>query len=230
MLEHIFTLHPSIKTTKIRYIFDEQELLRMNHLLKSVIIIIASGIQGTAMAIFLFPHFIPSGGAASVSVLLNYLLQVPFSHTLWVLNAGLLIAAVKWLGKSNALWTLFCVTVTSFTVNLISPHMKSPLTNVITDMGIGAILFGIGIGILFRMGASSGGMDILALIISKFNGNSPGRTLFVINGSLLLLNGIVVDLKVIIYALICQFIGTRILDIIYKLEFRHRFPMLEKQL
>ncbi|MBH9965299.1 YitT family protein [Rossellomorea oryzaecorticis] len=201
----------------------------MNHLLKSVILFIASGIQGTAMAVFLFPHFIPSGGAASVSVLLNYLLHVPFSITLWVLNAGLLIAAVKWLGKSNALWTLYCVTVTSITVNLISPHMKAPLSNVIPDMGIGAVLFGIGIGILFRMGASSGGMDILALIISKLRDSSPGRPLFFINGSLLLLTGIVVDLKVIVYALICQFIGTKILDIIYKLEFRHRVPMLDSQ-
>lgn len=201
----------------------------MNHLLKSVILFIASGIQGTAMAVFLFPHFIPSGGAAGVSVLLNYLLHVPFSITLWVLNAGLLIAAVKWLGKSNALWTLYCVTVTSITVNLISPHMKAPLSNVIPDMGIGAVLFGIGIGILFRMGASSGGMDILALIISKLRDSSPGRTLFFINGSLLLLTGIVVDLKVIVYALICQFIGTKILDIIYKLEFRHRVPMLDSQ-
>jgi uncharacterized membrane-anchored protein YitT (DUF2179 family) len=202
----------------------------MNHLLKSVILLIASVIQGSAMAIFLFPHFIPSGGAASVSVLLNYLFEVPFSITLWVLNAGLLIAAVKWLGKSNALWTLFCVTVTSFTVNLISPHMSYPLTNVITDMGIGAVLFGIGIGILFRMGASSGGMDILALIISKLRGKSPGRTLFFINGSLLLLTGMVVDLKVILYALICQFIGTRILDKVYKFEFRQRIPMLEKEM
>ncbi|XXM71830.1 YitT family protein [Lysinibacillus sphaericus] len=202
----------------------------MNQLLKSVILLIASVIQGSAMAVFLFPHFIPSGGAASVSVLLNYLFQVPFSITLLVLNAGLLIAAVKWLGKSNALWTLFCVTVTSFTVNLISPHMSSPLTNVITDLGIGAVLFGIGIGILFRMGASSGGMDILALIISQLMGKPPGRTLFFINGSLLLVTGMVIDLKVILYALICQFIGTRILDKVYKFEFRQRIPMLEKEM
>jgi uncharacterized membrane-anchored protein YitT (DUF2179 family) len=202
----------------------------MKHLRKSVILFIASGIQGSAMAIFLFPHFIPSGGAASVSVLLNYLVQVPFSITLWVLNAGLLIAAGKWLGKSSALWTLYCVTVTSYTVNLISPHMRSPLTNVIIDMGIGAVLFGIGIGLLFRMGASSGGMDILALIISKLRGNSPGRTLFGINGSLLLLTGIVVDLRVILYALICQFIGTKILDMIYEFEFKQRIPIVEKEM
>ncbi|MGR3764024.1 YitT family protein [Rossellomorea sp. NS-SX7] len=200
----------------------------MNYLLKSVILTIASGIQGAAMAVFLFPHFIPSGGAASASVLLNYLFHIPFSITLWVLNAGLLIAAVKWLGKANAFWTMFCVTVTSVTVNYFSPYMKAPLTNVFLDMMLGAVLFGIGIGILFRMGASSGGMDILALIISKLQGYSPGKTLFVINASLLLLTGIVIDLKVILYALICQFIGTKILDFIYKLEIKQGVPWVEK--
>lgn len=68
------------------------------------------------------------------------------------------------------------------------------------------------------MGASSGGMDILALIISKARGSAPGRTLFYINGSLLLLTGVVVDWKVIVYAVICQMIGTRMIDLIYKLE------------
>jgi uncharacterized membrane-anchored protein YitT (DUF2179 family) len=200
----------------------------MNYILKSVILTIASGIQGAAMAAFLFPHFIPSGGAASVSVLLNYLLHIPFSITLWALNAGLLIAAVKWLGKENALWTMFCVTVTSVTVDFISPFMTAPLTNVVIDMVIGSVLFGIGIGILFRMGASSGGMDILALIISKLQGYSPGRTLFVINSTLLLLTGLVIDLNVILYALICQFIGTKILDIIYKVEIKLPSTWAEK--
>ncbi|WP_175989161.1 YitT family protein [Bacillus sp. Marseille-Q1617] len=200
----------------------------MSFMLKSVILTIASGLQGTAMAVFLFPHFIPSGGAASVSVLLNYLFHIPFSITLWILNAGLLIAAVKWLGKANAMWTMVCVTVTSSTVNYISPHTETPLSNVGLDMVIGAVLFGIGIGILFRMGASSGGMDILALILSKLNGYSPGKTLFVINGSLLVLTGIVIDLKVILYALICQFIGTKILDFIYKIDIKQGSLWIEK--
>lgn len=194
---------------------------------KGTILGIAASIQGLAMSVFLFPHFIPSGGAASVSVLLNYLMNVPFAITLWVLNAGLLLAAVKWLGKENTIWTMFCVTVTSGVVNLTSPFITSAVTFVFFDLLIGSILFGIGIGILFRMGASSGGMDILALIISKHKGYTPGKTLFVINGSLLLLTGIVVDLKIILFAIACQFIGTRILDIICKLELKRNFTSIE---
>ncbi|PWW28962.1 putative 5xTM membrane YitT family protein [Cytobacillus oceanisediminis] len=193
---------------------------------KSLILGIAAGIQGIAMTFFLFPHFIPSGGAASLAVLLNYLLDTPYSVTLWVLNASLLLSAAKWLGKSSVFWTLFCVSITSITIDSLTPLVSEPLNSVLLDLLLGAIVFGIGVGILFRMGASSGGMDILALIISKARGCAPGRTLFYINGSLLLLTGIVVDWKVIIYAIICQMIGTRIIDFIYKMEFN--FKLAEK--
>ncbi|MBG9544887.1 hypothetical protein ABE29_19605 [Cytobacillus firmus] len=191
----------------------------MHVLYKSLILGIAAGIQGIAMTFFLFPHFIPSGGAASLAVLFNYLLDTPYSVTLWVLNAGLLLAAAKWLGKSSVFWTLFCVSVTSVTIDFLTPYITEPLNPVFLDLLLGAAVFGVGVGILFRMGASSGGMDILALIISKARGSAPGRTLFYINGSLLLLTGVVVDWKVIVHAVICQMIGTRMIDLIYKLEF-----------
>ncbi|MBG9587543.1 YitT family protein [Cytobacillus firmus] len=192
----------------------------MHVLYKSLILGIAAGIQGIAMTFFLFPHFIPSGGAASLAVLFNYLLDTPYSVTLWILNAGLLLAAAKWLGKSSVFWTLFCVSVTSVTIDFLTPYITEPLNPVLLDLLLGAAVFGVGVGILFRMGASSGGMDILALIISKARGSAPGRTLFYINGSLLLLTGIVVDWKVIVYAVICQMIGTRMIDLIYKLDVR----------
>ncbi|MDM5227200.1 YitT family protein [Cytobacillus sp. NJ13] len=190
----------------------------MHVLYKSLILGMAASIQGLAMTFFLFPHLIPSGGAASMAVLFNYLLDTPFSVTLWVLNAGLLLAAAKWLGKSSVIWTLFCVSVTSVTIDFLTPYITEPLNPVLLDLLLGAVVFGIGVGILFRMGASSGGMDILALIISKARGSAPGRTLFYINGSLLLLTGVVVDWKVIVYAVICQMIGTRMIDLIYKLD------------
>lgn len=198
-------------------------------LLKGLFLGIGATIQGLAMALFLFPHFIPSGGAASVGVLLYYLLQVPYGITLWVLNASLLFIAYKWLGKSNALWTLFCVSVTSFTISYTTPFIHGTISYVIVDLVIGAILFGIGIGILFRLGASSGGMDILALIISKHKRMAPGKTLFWINTFLLLLTSFVVDWRILIYAISCQFIGTKILDVINTINFANKTKKMSEQ-
>ncbi|RFB15152.1 YitT family protein [Bacillus sp. HNG] len=199
----------------------------MNTLNKSLILGTAAMIQGFAMATFLFPHFIPTGGAASVAVLFNYVAGIPFDRTLWLLNAGLLFAAIKWLGKGTAIWTLYCVTVTAITIRLVTPFITNPISYVFVDLLVGSIIFGVGIGILFRMGASSGGMDILALIISKLKGYSPGKTLFAINGTILLTTGIVVDWKIIIFALVSQFISTRIIDLINKVNLP--IPQAQKQ-
>ncbi|MCP8615856.1 YitT family protein [Salirhabdus salicampi] len=192
----------------------------MDTIKKAIILGAAAIIQGAAMATFLFPYYIPSGGAASVGVLLKYLCNVPYAISLLVLNASLLLVAAKWLGRSNALWTMYCVTVTSAMIDFVSSYMREPLTNIYIDLVFGAVLFGVGLGILFRMGASSGGMDILALIVAKVMRRTPGRILFWINSSLLLLTGIVVDWMIIVYALICQYIGTRIIDVIYQLPIK----------
>ncbi len=187
-------------------------------MIKLSVLGLAAILQGMAMTLFLFPHNIPSGGAAGISILLDFLAQVPYGYTLWILNAGLLLLAVKWLGKASALWTIFCVTVTSITIEILSPYFNEPLFPIWIDLVLGACLFGIGVGILFRMGASSGGMDIIALIFSKIKGYPPGKVLFVINGSILLLTGIIIDWKVIVYAIVCQWLATRMLDFIYRLS------------
>ncbi|KKB33836.1 YitT family protein [Bacillus thermotolerans] len=169
-------------------------------------------IQGLAMTFFLFPHHISSGGAAGIGIILNYLFHTPYAATLWTLNAVMIAAALKWLGKSSAAGTMFCVSVASLTIHFFSPFVKGPLGSVIFDLGIGAVMVGIGLGILFRLGASSGGMDILALIISKWKGWKTGRTLFYINSSILLLTGLIVDIRTIFYAVVCQWIASRAID------------------
>jgi len=186
------------------------------HLFKSIILAFASAIQGAAMSLFLFPHYIPSGGAAGIGVLLNYIWNVPYATSIWLLNAAMIVAAIKWLGKSNALWTMYCVGAAALTINLLSPSINHPIGNVWVDLILGSLLFGFGVGVLFKMGASSGGMDILALIISSFTKQTPGKVLFWINSSILLTAGFVIDWKVIMYALICQWVGTRMIDMIGK--------------
>ncbi len=91
---------------------------------------------------------------------------------------------------------MYCVGTAALTINALSPHIHHPIGNVWVDLVIGGLLFGFGVGILFKMGASSGGMDILALIIPSFTKWTPGKTLFWINSSILLAAGLVIDWKV----------------------------------
>jgi len=173
---------------------------------------VGASIQAAAMSIFLFPHTISSGGAAGISIMMNYLTHTPYAASLWGINAVMIVLAVKWLGLKTAAGTMYCVSVTAAVIHFLTPVFSVPPGTIWIDLPAGALLFGIGLGILFKFGASSGGMDIAALLLSKWRKWAPGRTLFYINTMILIATGIVVDVKTILYAIACQWISSRVID------------------
>src|SRR5690606_18974269 len=84
-------------------------------------------LQGLSMALFLFPHGVPSGGAAGIAILMNYWLFIPLGVALWLTNFILLSFAIYWFGMLWTLRTMYSVTVTSFTVHVIDQfvHMAN---------------------------------------------------------------------------------------------------------
>jgi uncharacterized membrane-anchored protein YitT (DUF2179 family) len=93
------------------------------------------------------------------------------------------------------------------------------------DLLCGSVFFGIGVGILIRAGASSGGMVIPALMIATYKKWSPGKVMMGINLLIFLLTGLVIDYKIVIFAVICQFFSTNIIDFIFELKF-HKIRIL----
>jgi uncharacterized membrane-anchored protein YitT (DUF2179 family) len=183
---------------------------------KSILFIsIGAFLQGIAMSIFLFPHDIPSGGAAGVAILMNYFFLLPNGVSLWVFNFILLLFALKWLGKSKAVATIYAITITSVTITAIE-SMNVTIGYLFVDLVIGAVIFGCGVGILFKHGSSSGGMAIVALLMEKYRGKRPGRSMFFINTAIFLMISFVKDWKIILLAILCQWISTKVIDFIYQ--------------
>lgn len=176
-------------------------------------------LQAAAMSIFLFPHAVSSGGAAGISIMMNHLFHTPYAASIWGVNAVMIILAMKWLGWKTAAGTMYCVTITATVIDLLTPLFSAAPGTIWVDLPAGALLFGIGLGILFKSGASSGGMDIAALILSKWRNWPPGRSLFCINTMILIATGIVVDVRTILYAIVCQWIASRVIDFIQSASF-----------
>ncbi|WP_342745725.1 YitT family protein [Sediminibacillus massiliensis] len=173
-------------------------------------------IQGLAMAVFLFPHSIPSGGAAGIAVLLNYWFNIPLSVALWIVNFSLLVAAIHWLGNGSALGTMYAITITSLGVHLFSSDTFMLSINTWIDLLLGSIVLGMGIGLLLRENVSNGGMGVIALIVAKYRNTPPGRPLLLLNGSIFLLTASIIDWKIVIQAIVCQWISTKQVDLVYK--------------
>lgn len=184
-------------------------------------IVIGAIVQGFAMAVFLFPHSVPSGGAAGVAVLMNHWFDIPHGLALWLTNIVFLFFAVKYFGHSWTLRTIFSVALTSLTVSFLSNRLYVPHFHLLLDLVAGAVIFGFGVGLLIRSKASSGGMVIPALIIATLKGWNPGKVLLCINLSVFLLTAVVIDYKIIVYAIICQLLSTQVIDFLYRVQFNY---------
>ncbi|MHC0038561.1 YitT family protein [Pseudoneobacillus sp. C159] len=194
--------------------------MKKRFLLTYASLLIGALLQGLAMSLFLFPHAIPSGGAAGIALLINHWFEFPLGFSLWLANVVFLVFALKYFGYTWTIKTVLAVATTSLTVSFFTSSIMIPHSHILIDILAGSIIFGIGVGLLIRAGASSGGMVIPALMIATYKRWSPGKVMMGINFCIFLLTSLVIDYKIVIYAIICQLISTNIIDFIYVVNFR----------
>lgn len=182
-------------------------------------ILFGAFLQGMAMSLFLFPYSIPSGGAAGLALLMNHWFHLPLGFSLWLANASFLLFALNYFGYTWTFRTIISVATTSTTISILTTVVSPPHIHIFLDMIVGSVIFGVGVGLLIRAGSSSGGMVIPALMIAFYKNWSPGKVMLWMNFFIFMLTALVIDMKIVIYAIICQFLSTFIIDYIYDLNF-----------
>ena len=141
---------------------------------------------------FLIPNQITAGGVTGLSTILNYAFGLPVSLTYLVLNVVLLVAGTIIMGKGFGFKTIFCVLVSTVYFEFFPyiPWVSNIEDNLINSI-IGGAMSGVGISLVFTQGGSTGGIDIIALVLNKFMEVQPGRVFmiadFLIISSILLL-------------------------------------------
>ena len=125
---------------------------------------------------FLIPVKITAGGVTGISQLIFYATGIPAGYPYFIINSFLIILAIRILGTSFGLKTLFSMVIISLLLNIFPMFIKEPLVNdLFLSSVLGGILCGVGLGITFNQGGSTGGTDIIAMIINKYRNISPGR-------------------------------------------------------
>ena len=129
---------------------------------------------------FLIPNQIPGGGVTGMSSIINYAFGIPISYSYLVINALLLIAGTIIMGKGFGFKTIYCVLISSlyFQIFPLIPWVSNIDDNLINSI-IGGALSGLGISLVFTQGGSTGGIDIIALVINKYREVSPGRVFMI---------------------------------------------------
>lgn len=138
----------------------------------------------TGWILFLIPNNLVGGGVSGVAAIVQYATKgfIKIGTTYFVVNAVLLVIAMFVLGKSFGGKTVFAVILASIGLNVLQGLIPAEITQTLAvDNGklmstiMGGILVGVGIGLTMSQGGSTGGTDIIALIVNKYRNVSPGR-------------------------------------------------------
>ncbi|MGG3467886.1 YitT family protein [Neobacillus pocheonensis] len=178
-----------------------------------VFVIIGSAIIAMAFNVFLLPNQIASGGVSGISTILKTVVDWEPAYVQWAFNIPLFIAGVILLGKQfgvkTLVGTIFLPMVVFATKNL-EPWTHDALLGAL----FGGIGVGLGLGIVFRGKASTGGTDLAAQIINKYTGFTLGRCVVLIDGIIVLTAAIVFDIEKGLYALIALYVTSKTIDLI----------------
>lgn len=127
---------------------------------------------------FILPEKVVIGGLAGLGTIVYLTTGIPVAITQYACNLALLAIAYKVVGKKFVFGTIFGATMISVWVGLFQPLFPEPLTNEpFMNIVIGGLLAGLGVGMAFTHGGSSGGTDIIAAMVSKYTNVTVGRTM-----------------------------------------------------
>lgn len=139
-------------------------------------------------AIFLTPNNLIGGGVSGISAIIQYATGLKMGYSYFVINTILLIISVIIIGPAFGAKTVYAIILASVCLNVFQSIIPE---TIIRDFAlsngklmcsiIGGSMAGVGIGMSISQGGSTGGTDIIAMIITRFRNISPGRIILIID-------------------------------------------------
>lgn len=158
------------------------------------LISLAALLYGIGTVLFIFPNNVLLGGTSGIALILSGWLDVSPGTVSVILNSSLIVLAFIILGKGVALRTFVGSALTTVFIGIFEP-IFTPISPIIPNnyiaAFIGAAIIAVASGIMFYVDSSSGGTDIVALILKKYVDVNIGRALFITDILIVIVGGIV---------------------------------------
>lgn len=206
----------------------KQKLFSTQWFIDYLFILIGSFILAVGFVFFITPHRIVPGGVYGIAIVVHYMTRGIF--TFWpdgipiglfglILNIPLTIAGIKILGPRFGIKTIVGFVLTSIFIDGISylrPVSDAALvTDVLLSCVFGGVMIGVGLGLIFMSRATSGGSDIIAMIIGKYTRLQLGRLMIYVDSAIVLLGlAAFKDWSIPLYSWVVIYITGRAIDMI----------------
>ncbi|MBZ0177775.1 MAG: YitT family protein [Melioribacteraceae bacterium] len=206
-----------------------------------VAITLGAAFMAIGIGVFLVDAKVVPGGASGLAMAIHYLSDntIPVGMMIWVINVPLYIWGIKVLGKRFGIRTFYGFTVSSFFIDFFrgdipgfgSVQLQNSQTIIDLHQNdflflilVGAVLLGLGLGIIFKFKGTTAGSDIVAAVMQKKYGIKPGQAIMFVDIIVIGLAGLIIEIKdlspdrpalsLTLYAVFLLFVSAKIIDVI----------------
>jgi uncharacterized membrane-anchored protein YitT (DUF2179 family) len=171
-----------------------------------------NAINAIAVVFFVLPYRFPDLGVSGLAVLSNYVFNISPAWVLLAGNAVLMAWAWKELSPRFVIWTAYSVILTAFLLKVFEFIPLPDLSDRFLAAVASGVLHGVGGGIIFRVGASSGGLDIPAVALRRRYGIELGQFSIYVNLFILLLSLFIVGFDAVVYGIVGLYVYGIVVD------------------
>ncbi len=169
-------------------------------------LLLAAAVQG-----IMIPARLLTGGLTGLAIVLEFVFKIDVWVWYAVLNIPLLIAGYKYVSRRFIIYSIFGAAVLTFFLAVLK-SINWGINDLFLAAVFGGVLTGIGTGLIFRSKGSTGGADIIAVIIHRFWGFSIGQTFLAFNVVVLSSSLLVFNFEKTLYAAVAIYIASKVMD------------------
>lgn len=182
----------------------------------AVAIIFGSALVAAGLVLFTIPNNIAPGGVSGLATALAYL--SPLTVGIWTLILNVPLIVLSWwkLGLRPLLKTVLATLLLSVLIDVFTLILPPYTNNVLLASVLGGVLSGVGMGMIFVRGATTGGTDLISLLLNRiFPNSSVGSLLLMVDATVVLFAVFVFrNIEVALYSIVTIFVTTRTIDAI----------------
>ena len=183
--------------------------------LKYFLIVLGSVIYAVGFQYFMFPNRIVSGGISGIAMILNHFTHWPVGMMVIAMNVPLFLIAWRHFGLDYLIGSLVGTAVSSIFVDLFASTGIVATTDPMLGSIIGGVIKGAGMGIIYYVGASTGGIDIVAKMLrQKYQQTNFGTIVLILDVVIVVVYALVLDLyESAMYSLIGMYVVSKVVDL-----------------
>jgi uncharacterized membrane-anchored protein YitT (DUF2179 family) len=197
---------------KLRYFYRKIRILVLSEWMTFVISTLGSTIYTIGVLGFTLPYHFPDTGVMGIAVILKYTIGLSPAAVTLVANTILMAWGRRELPKRFVTWTVYNVLLISFLLEALSWIQLPQISDMFLVAIAGGIIKGVGLGMVFRTGTCSGGLDIVVAVLRKRFGIEVGKYSFYINMFILAASISIVGLENMLFGVVSSYVLGQTID------------------